>query len=138
MRNTLSLAGALAVALGLGACRDRPDDNQREFSMPRVDEPRAADNTGINERDRADTATTADQAAITGADVDLMARIRRSVVDDDSLSTNAHNVKIVATDGVVTLKGPVASAAERDAIVAKAAAVVGADHVVNQLEIAAP
>ena len=55
---------------------------------------------------------------------------------DKSLSTNAHNVKIITTDGVVTLRGPVKSAAEKATIAAKAQQVAGVSRVDNQLEIA--
>jgi osmotically-inducible protein OsmY len=41
-------------------------------------------------------------------------------------------------NGVATLKGPVRTAEEKAAIEAKAAAVVGQDHVVDQIEIAQP
>ena len=66
----------------------------------------------------------------------LTASIRRSIVADGSLSTYAHNVKIVVQNGVATLKGPVRTQEEKAAIEAKAAAVVGQDHVVDQMEIA--
>jgi hyperosmotically inducible protein len=69
------------------------------------------------------------------SDLQLTASIRRSIVADDSLSTYAHNVKIVVQNGVATLGGPVRTAEEKAAIEAKAAAVVGQDHVVDQIEI---
>lgn len=65
-----------------------------------------------------------------------MVSIRKRVVDDRSLSTNAHNVKIVAADGTVHLKGPVASGTERATIVRIATDEVGAKNVVDELEIA--
>jgi len=49
---------------------------------------------------------------------------------------NAHNIKIVAQDGKVTLKGPVRSEEEKSAIETKATEVAGAGNVVNQLEVA--
>jgi osmotically-inducible protein OsmY len=58
------------------------------------------------------------------------------VVEDDSLSTSAHNVKIITVDGVVTLRGPVKSERERNAIAAKAKSVAGVKQVQNKLEIA--
>jgi osmotically-inducible protein OsmY len=69
------------------------------------------------------------------SDLQLTASNRRSIVADDSLSTYAHNVKIVVQNGVATLKGPVRTAEEKAAIEARAAAVVGQDHVVDQIEI---
>src|SRR6185295_17520232 len=73
-----------------------------------------ADNTGKNVRDRDDDATlTPPDQGGSAADRELTAEIRRSIVKDDSLSTNAHNVKIMTNDGVVTLRGPVKSVAEK-------------------------
>jgi hyperosmotically inducible protein len=141
MKKTMSLVGSLALALGLGAvgCKKSADERRvDDQAAPKVLEQRPADNTGTNERDRKETETTADNAGQSNSDVDIMAKIRRSVVDDDSLSTDAHNVKIVAEHGIVTLKGPVATAAERDAIVAKASMVVDPKNIVNQIEIALP
>jgi osmotically-inducible protein OsmY len=96
----------------------------------------APDNSKTNQRDRTDPSATADQQKMNKADTDLVQKIRQSVYADKSLSTYAHNVKIVAQDGHVTLRGPVRSQGERDQIQAKAAAIAGADSVTNQLEIA--
>ena len=65
-----------------------------------------------------------------------MQRVRKSIVDDKSLSTYAHNVKIIAQDGKVTLKGPVRSESERQAIEQKATEVAGVGNVKNELTIA--
>jgi osmotically-inducible protein OsmY len=62
--------------------------------------------------------------------------IRKAVVADKSLSTNAQNVKIIAKNGAVTLRGPVNSAAEKSSIAAKAEQAAGVKSVDNQLEIA--
>lgn len=95
-----------------------------------------ATNTERNVRDRADTLTPLDQGQ-DQADIDITANIRRALVDDDALSTNAQNVKVITNDGVVTLRGPVASAKEKAAIEAKAKAAPGVTRVDNQLEVAA-
>ena len=42
-----------------------------------------------------------------------MQKIRKSIMADRSLSSYAHNVKIIAQDGEVTLKGPVRSGKRR-------------------------
>jgi hyperosmotically inducible protein len=79
--------------------------------------------------------TTADKAKDNTSDRDLMQKIRKSVVDDKSLSTAAHNVKIIAQNGKVTLKGQVRSDEEKKSVEQKAIAVAGADNVVNELTI---
>src|SRR4051794_20377725 len=65
------------------------------------------DNTKTNQRDRNNAASTADKQKDNASDRKLTQDIRRAVVDDKSLSTYAHNVKIVTEGGMVTLKGPV-------------------------------
>jgi osmotically-inducible protein OsmY len=62
--------------------------------------------------------------------------IVQAIHDDDSLSTYAHNIKIIAQDGKVTLRGPVRSEDEKNNLQAKAVAVAGEENVINQLEIA--
>jgi hyperosmotically inducible protein len=71
------------------------------------------------------------------SDRDIMQKIRKSIVDDKTLSTYAHNVKIVAQGGKVTLKGPVRSAEEKQTIEQKATEVAGAGNVTNELTIKA-
>lgn len=94
------------------------------------------DNTGVNKRDRNSGEVTADQQKANAADRDLTKKIRASVIADKSLSTYAHNVKIISQNGAVTLKGPVKSDDEKKAIVAKAVAVVGsADKVTDQMSV---
>src|ERR1700758_5201907 len=68
-----------------------------------------ADNTKQNQRDRVKSEPTADQAKNNLSDREIMQQIRKAVVGDKSLSTYAHNVKIIAQNGKVSLKGPVRS-----------------------------
>jgi len=96
----------------------------------------AADNTKVNKRDRDPNQVTADDQKMNPSDRDLVQKIRKSVTDDKTLSTYGHNVKIVVRDGQVTLKGPVRTQAEKDAIQQKATTLAGAKNVVNELEIA--
>lgn len=95
-----------------------------------------ADNTKTNKRDRAKGAVTADQQKENAGDREITRKIRRAVMDDKTLSTNAHNVKVITQDGKVTLKGPVRSEDEKKTVEAKATEVAGAGHVVNQISIA--
>jgi osmotically-inducible protein OsmY len=97
----------------------------------------AADNTKVNTRDRAKGAVTADQQRENGSDRQLTQRIRQALVKDKTLSTYAHNVKIVAQAGQVTLKGPVRSDDEKRAVEAKATEVAGPGRVTNEISVAA-
>ena len=78
---------------------------------------------------------TAGDPSEADADRDLTRRIRRDLVDDDSLSMAAHNVTIITRGGVVTLRGEVASAAERRVVLAKVKALAGAAAVVDRITV---
>ena len=92
------------------------------------------DNTKMNKTDRGAN-PTADNSKNNSSDVQIAARIRRSIVADKSLSTYGHNVKVIVKGGSVTLKGPVHTDAEKSAIEAKATDVAGAGNVVNQIDV---
>jgi hyperosmotically inducible protein len=94
-----------------------------------------ADNSAKNARDRGDQAITPTDQGGSAADREVTAKVRKAIVDDDSLSTNAHNVKVITQNGVVTLRGPIKDAAERSSVAAKARKVAGVKRVDNQLEI---
>ena len=93
------------------------------------------DNTKLNQRDRQPGEPTADQQKENSSDRELAKQIRQSFVHDKSLSTYAHNVKVIAEGGKVTLKGPVHSEEEKNALGAKAAEIAGASNVDNRLEV---
>ena len=95
----------------------------------------APDNTKVNERDRSQIEPTADQQKDNHSDRDITQQIRQSLMKDKSLSTYAHNVKIVTQNGQVTLKGPVRSEDEKKAIETKASEVAGDGKVTSELNI---
>jgi len=94
-----------------------------------------ADNTARNSRDRDGATQTSGDQAENETDRQITAAVRQAVVGDSSLSTNAHNVKIVTSGGTLTLRGPVKSTEEKAAIEAKAKQVAGVTRVDNLLEI---
>ena len=95
------------------------------------------DNTKTNHRDRKANEATADQQKMNAADTELTRKIRHSIMADKSLSTYAHNVKIISRDGMVTMKGPVKSEAEKKNVIAKAVAIAArAENVINQISVA--
>jgi len=98
-------------------------------------QPTAPDNTKVNERDRSNDEPTADQQKDNRSDQDITQQIRQSIMKDKSLSTYAHNVKIITQNGQVTLKGPVRSEDEKKTVETKAAEVAGENKVTSQLNI---
>jgi hyperosmotically inducible protein len=94
----------------------------------------AVDNTKVNQRDKNKAEPTADQQKENRPDREIARQIRRSIEQDKSLSSYAHNVKIIAQNGMFTLR-PERSVEEKSAVEAKAAEVAGADKVTSQLEV---
>jgi len=97
-----------------------------------------ADNSKSSKTDSSNSNATADSQKGNESDRTLTRQIRKSVKADKSLSTYAHNVKIVSINGTVTLNGVVRSNEEKTAIQLKAVTVAGQEHVVNELKIAPP
>lgn len=126
------LAGA--VALTANFCVRAADDDDKP--APKPTEPVKPDNTKVNERDKPADRLTADQQAQNKNDVNTTAQIRKSIMEDKTLSTNAHNVKIITINGVVTLRGPVKNDTEKMAIEKRAVVVAGENNVKSEIEIA--
>lgn len=95
----------------------------------------APDNTRMNKGDNDSSQVTADQQKNGRSDRDLSQQIRKSIMNDKSLSTYAHNVKIISQNGMVTLKGPVRSEDDKQAIEQKAAEIAGKDNVTSELAV---
>lgn len=93
-----------------------------------------ADNTGRNVRDRDKTITPGDQSE-DEVDRTITKNIRQALMADDGLSTNAKNVKIITIRRVVTLRGPVATAQEKELIERKASQVKDVEKVDNFIEV---
>jgi osmotically-inducible protein OsmY len=125
----LSCLFILGIACSSQTGRVEPDKK----SPPASD----ADNTSRNVRDREGTSLTPGDQAENEVDRRISASVRQTIVDDNSLSMNAHNVKIVTSGGVVTLRGPVKSPQEKAAIESKAKQVAGVTRVDNLLEVEA-
>jgi hyperosmotically inducible periplasmic protein len=116
------------LLLGAGVLASAQEPTSRQAAPP-------ADNTRVNERDRSQTEPTADQQKDNRSDQDITQQIRQSIMKDKSLSTYAHNVKIITQNGQVTLKGPVRSEDEKKTVEAKATEVAGENRVTSQLDI---
>ena len=100
-------------------------------SSPAVAPDNAKSNKAYNSN-----AATADSQPNNATDLDLTKRIRQSVIADKSLSTYAHNVKIVTVNGSVTLQGVVRSEDEKGAVEKKATDIAGQSKVTNDLKVA--
>ena len=115
--------GLLVFCMSLMALpAPRSQDNQQT----------APDNTKTN-KDQA--GPTADQQKMNPSDRAVTQKIRKAIHEDQSLSTYAHNIKVITQDGKVTLRGPVRSEEEKSNLEAKAVSVAGQENVTNQLDV---
>ena len=126
IEKSLAIASVSLIGLLIG-----PLFAQQEAAPPGT----PSDNTKVNKRDRKKSEPTADQGKNNRSDREIMQQIRRAVVSDGSLSTYAHNVKIISQGGKVTLKGPVHTDEEKKTIEAKATEIAGANNVTNELTV---
>lgn len=117
----LLFAGGLLAAPNISA-----------FGLPQ------GDNTKMNKGDAAKDATSADQQKMNPSDRTITQKIRAEIMKDKSLSTYAHNVKVITQDGKITLKGPVRTQEEKTAVETKATTVAGDGNVTSQIEVVPP
>jgi hyperosmotically inducible periplasmic protein len=121
MRHIREIGFALSLTIP-GLCAQNP--------------PAKPDNSSVNQQDRQSGATTADSQKDNRNDRTLTQQVRKALVKDKSLSSYAHNVKVVSQNGVVTLKGPVRSEDEKRTVEAKAAEIAGRDNVKSEISVA--
>jgi hypothetical protein len=126
--------------------RDEParaaDDREARRTEPREPAGGGVNEPARNEPERARTAATDEGTELSPLDqgsseidIDLTQRIRKALMDDDTLSFKAKNAKVITRDGHVTLRGAVKTPAEKAAIGKAAVAVAGVARVTNQLEV---
>lgn len=123
----LSCASALATEKPPDAAKAVPAS--QGITSPRVD------NTSINERDKGGATKTPQDQTNQAHDRELLAAVRRAIVGDKSLSTMAHNVKVLVEGGAVTLRGPVKNGDEKAKVESLAKHVKGITSTDNQLDV---
>jgi len=89
----------------------------------------------VDAREKDDRAITASDQSNAKADLDHLAEIRKELVDASDLSTAAKNVKVMTRSGQVTLRGQVATEAERTRIEQIVDACVATLSVDNQITV---
>ena len=75
------------------------------------------------------------QQAQATPDSEIAAKIHKAIADDKAIAGYAQTLKIIVSDGLVSLKGSVRSDADKKAIGAKADAIAGEENVMNNLVI---
>jgi hyperosmotically inducible protein len=127
---SLIASAACALAFAVSAQATTQQDSSTAPSASSA----PANNSGINSRDRSSSTIKPTDQPNDKTDIKLAAAVRRAIVKDKSLSMSAHNVKLVAINGAVTLRGPVKNADERAKVEADVKSVPGVSSVDNQLE----
>ena len=94
-----------------------------------------SDNSGRNIQDRNSAQVTSDDQGMTRPDMEILARIRKEIVANKDLSINAHNVKIVVENHIVTLRGPVGSLEEKTWIQDASTSIAKGYSIINNLEV---
>jgi osmotically-inducible protein OsmY len=121
MKNTWVAVGIFAFAISASAANTSVE----------------ADNTKKNEVIEKTGAATAETQSNEPADVELTRKIRAEVVSLKDISMNGKNVKIITNSGKVTLRGPVSSLTEKQAIESTAKKLAGAGNVSTYIEVIA-
>jgi hyperosmotically inducible protein len=93
------------------------------------------DNTATNERDRSGETKTSGDQSNSSADLKTTQTIRQALMKDGELSTTAKNIKVITTNGQVTLRGPVKTAQEKAKIDQLAKSAAGGVQIDNQLDV---
>lgn len=149
----LFLAAAIAGSMWLAGCEDQaierqpsqnpPTETLPDGSKPDVDPSRSpttspgsveADNTKQNRLD-GDAAKTPFDQGENAEDIRITADIRKAILAEENLSTDADNAKVITSGGIVTLRGVVKTQTEKDTLGRIAQSVAGVKQVDNQLEI---
>lgn len=126
----LTLTGSLLLMIG-SAQAENDTSNYLMSGSP-------LENTQRNVRDKDGTTLTPGDQKGDKNDLNIVTNIRKSLVNDKSLSIDAQNIKIITSNRVVTLRGPVESEVESMKLEKIANHTRGVLRVDNQLEIKAP
>ncbi|MBW8305681.1 MAG: BON domain-containing protein [Thiobacillus sp.] len=119
----LSLTPYLAIAATEPAPAEKPMAHDGDAS-----------NTGINKRDRDDKTLTPTDQMNNESDLKITQEIRQALMKGE-FSMDAKNIKVITRNGAVTLRGPVKTAAELEAISVLVKAVPGIKSIDNQLQV---
>jgi len=144
--NLCQLSLVVAAFAVLAGCGDEVATNPKSESMekPRnspvastneYDPSRPVDNSGQNKTDKDGHSVTPLDQGDSSEDIAITKQIRKTLTGDESMSVNAQNVKIITAQGVVVLRGPVASQAECDRVLKVARETNGVLRIDNHITV---
>lgn len=137
------VVAVIAVLTGCGegsAPRSQSDSSGRPMnsamrSTNESDTSRPVDNSAQNVTDRDGRSVTPLDQGSSSSDIAITKQIRKALTSDETLSVNAQNVKIITANGVVVLRGPVASQAEVNRVLAHVQEANGISRIDNQITV---
>jgi hyperosmotically inducible periplasmic protein len=151
MRRTLQIYSIVAALAFVGfnvSAQETPRDTTTTHSKSRLKRHmknemkhdttgamEAPDNTGKNKRDRGGATLTPGDQSNDPQDLEITRKIRSEIIDQDGMSVNARNIKIITVGGRVTLRGPVNTEEEKQRIAEIAAKFANPGSIDNQLEV---
>jgi osmotically-inducible protein OsmY len=100
-----------------------------------ADDKKARDNTATNERDRSGETQTSGDQSNSSADLKITQAVRQALMKDSELSITAKNIKVITSNGQVTLRGPVKTAQEKAKINQLASSAAGGARIDDQLDV---
>jgi hyperosmotically inducible protein len=125
LRSTLVASVAIALSCLLGG----------QSAVQAFAQAGTAQTAPDNSKQNKNQTQTADTQTNAKSDRLITQKIRKAIMADKTLSTYAHNVKIVTVNGAVTLKGPVQSEEEKQKVASEAANAVSADKITNEITV---
>jgi osmotically-inducible protein OsmY len=100
-----------------------------------ADDKKAPDNTVTNQRDRSGHTQTSGDQSNSSADLKITQAVRQALMKDSELSMTAKNIKVITSNGQVTLRGPVKTAHEKAKINRLATSAAGGARIDDQLDV---
>ena len=100
-----------------------------------ADEKTERDNTAMNQRDRSGETKTSGDQSNNSADLKTTQAVRQALMKDNELSMTAKNIKVITSNGQVTLRGPVNSAQEKAKVDQIAKSAASGARVVDELDV---
>lgn len=128
----LAVASGLVLAFAVAPTTVRAQDQSAESSQTAApDSSHRVDNSAQNKGHH----KTADKQLNNHSDLQITKQVRQAIIADKSLSMYGHNIKVITRNGVVTLKGPVHSAEEKQALMTDAQSAAGGGTVSDQITV---
>ena len=127
----------IGLSFCLVACEDKASTSTSSTPgpVPKSTANAKPDNPAQNHPDNKTREKTPVDQLENKSDVTISSEIRKSIMKSETMSINGQNVKIISENGVVTLRGPVATQAEKDTIETLAKQTAGVSRVDNLLEV---